>query len=146
MMYIPKHRHVCIQKAISSEIRSKIKLGEIWFLSYNTSFYYYYYYCLLKHSCLNNFELVLQDQLAYTLIIKECKDKVTQNLIYNLLIKPPSQFPPFWPLTHIPHLPFYYQHTGLIIRLIKHETKQIIYIKSAVSQNSSSKNNTTGHC
>lgn len=102
MMYIPQHRRVYIEKAIPSEIRSKIKLGEIWFLSYNTSFYYYYYYCLLNHSCLNNFESVLQDQPAYTLIIKECKDKVTQNLIYNLLIKPPSQFPLFWPLTHIP--------------------------------------------
>lgn len=71
---------------------------------------------------------------------------MVQHPICKLIINPPLQFPPLCPSTHIPHLPFYYRHTVPTVRLIKHETKQTIYIKSAVSQNSSSKTNYTGHC
>lgn len=73
--------------------------------------------------------------------MKEDKDKAIQNPTYNLVISPPSQFPPFCP----PYFPFYYQDTVPVVRLIKHETNQIIYTNSAVSQNSSPKNNYTGH-
>lgn len=134
-LYVYSWEQTCTHT--KSRIKCSNKLEENWFLNFSSGFSYYSFY-FLKQSPLN-FESVLQGQLAYALKSRKPKIRSFDTLSTDKLST-------LCPLTHYPHLLFYYWHAVPVIILIKQETKQIIDIEPAVSLNSSPKNNCAGHC